>query len=160
MNPTERPLTAMDFPERLATLRKDKGLTQKEFAEAVGVSAIQLHRYEAGASQPPLDVIRQLAVVLGVSADLLLFDKQERGPDEELRLQFEAVSRFSPKKSASPRSCSNPSSCAMRRGDGPPADETHRPAVLEPLAYPLTHHRPARHQPAGRRRRNQKSGRP
>lgn len=96
MSPTGRPLTAMDFPERLATLRKAKGLNQKELAETVGVSAIQLHRYETGASQPPLDVIRQLAVVLGVSADLLLFDTDERGPDEELRLQFEALSRFDP----------------------------------------------------------------
>jgi len=98
MSQTGRPLTAMEFPERLTTLRKQKGLTQKQLAEAVGVSGIQLHRYETGASQPPLDVIRQLAVILGVSADLLLFDKEERGPDEELRLQFEAISRFSPEE--------------------------------------------------------------
>ncbi len=30
-----------------------------------------------------------------MSADLLLFDKDERGPDDDLRLQFEAVSRMS-----------------------------------------------------------------
>jgi hypothetical protein len=29
-----------------------------------------------------------------VSADLLLFDKDERGPEEDLRLQFEALSRL------------------------------------------------------------------
>jgi hypothetical protein len=33
-------------------------------------------------------------VVLGVTSDQLLFGKNERGPDEELRLQFEAVSQF------------------------------------------------------------------
>ncbi|MGO9130068.1 MAG: helix-turn-helix domain-containing protein, partial [Bryobacteraceae bacterium] len=53
-----------------------------------------LRRYEAGASQPTLDVIRRLATALSVSADLLLFGKDERGPDDDLRLQFEAVSRF------------------------------------------------------------------
>jgi hypothetical protein len=31
-----------------------------------------------------------MAVALGVSADLLLFAKDERGPDDELRLQFAA----------------------------------------------------------------------
>ncbi len=45
-------------------------------------------------SSHPCDVIRKLAVVLGVTSDQLLFGKNERGPDEELRLQFEAVSQF------------------------------------------------------------------
>ncbi len=64
-------------------------------AEAAGIHVSQLKRYEAGTSQPTLDVIRKLAIALSVSADLLLFDKDERGPDDELRLQFEAMSRFS-----------------------------------------------------------------
>ena len=43
-----------------------------------------------------LEVIRKLAVALSVSADLLVFDKDERGPDDDLRLQFEAVGRLDP----------------------------------------------------------------
>jgi len=35
-------------------------------------------------------------MTLGVSSDTLLFGKEERGPDEALKLQFEAVSRFDP----------------------------------------------------------------
>jgi transcriptional regulator with XRE-family HTH domain len=88
------PFLDMDFPERLARLRKAKGFTQQTLAEAIGMSLIQIHRYETGASQPPLDVLRKLAVALSVSADELVFGDAERGPDEELRLQFEAVSRF------------------------------------------------------------------
>jgi transcriptional regulator with XRE-family HTH domain len=84
----------LDFPQRLAALRKEHGLTQQTLAARVGVHVVQLRRYEAGASQPTLEVIRKLATALSVSADLLLFGKDERGPDEELRLQFEAVSRF------------------------------------------------------------------
>lgn len=85
---------ALDFPQRLAALRKDHGLTQQVLAERVGIHLVQLRRCEGGTSQPTLDVIRKLATVLNVSADLLLFGKDERGPDDDLRLQFEAVSRF------------------------------------------------------------------
>jgi transcriptional regulator with XRE-family HTH domain len=88
-------LVTLEFPERLAWLRKEKSLTQKALAEAVGIHVTQLRRYEAGTSQPTLDILKKLAVALSVSADLLLFDKDERGPDEDLRLQFEAVSRMS-----------------------------------------------------------------
>jgi transcriptional regulator with XRE-family HTH domain len=55
---------------------------------------MQIHRDEAGASQPTLDVIRRLAVTLGVTADELVFGPEGRGPDQHLKLRFEAVSQF------------------------------------------------------------------
>jgi len=82
------------FPRRLSTLRKARGLTQQALADMVALGITQMKRYEAGASQPTLDVIRKLSQALRVSADELLFGKAERGPDEDLRLQFEAISRF------------------------------------------------------------------
>ncbi len=85
----------MQFPERLSTLRKGKTFTQQILADAIEVNVSQLKRYEAGTSQPTLDVLRKMAVALSVSADVLLFDIDERGPDDELKLQFEAVSRMS-----------------------------------------------------------------
>lgn len=84
------------FPQRLAALRKEKGLTQATLAELIGMHVIQVRRYESGASQPTLDVIRKLAVALQVSADMLIFGDDERGPDDDLRLQFEAVKQFAP----------------------------------------------------------------
>jgi transcriptional regulator with XRE-family HTH domain len=87
---------SVSFPQHLADLRKRRDLTQQQLAERIGIHVAQIRRYEAGTSQPTLDVIRSLAVALSVSADELLFDKKERGPDEELRLQFEAVTQFSP----------------------------------------------------------------
>lgn len=42
-----------------------------------------------------MGVIRRLAIALGVSADVLVFDQEERGPAETLRYQFETVSRMS-----------------------------------------------------------------
>jgi transcriptional regulator with XRE-family HTH domain len=84
------------FPERLLAARKERNLTQQDLAEMVRCALTQLKRYESGASQPTLDVIKRLAQALHVTSDYLLFGKNERGPDEELRLQFEAVSRFDP----------------------------------------------------------------
>ncbi|TAN33696.1 hypothetical protein EPN29_05325 [bacterium] len=43
-------------------------------------------------------VLRGLAVALSVSADLLIFDKEERGPDDTLRLQIEAAARLNPEE--------------------------------------------------------------
>lgn len=88
-------LMAMEFPQRLAALRKEKGLTQQVLADAVGVHVTQLRRYEAGTSQPTLAVLRKLAVALSVSADVLLFEAEERGPHDDLRLQFEALEAMS-----------------------------------------------------------------
>ena len=87
-----------DFHERLAALRKEKGLTQQQLADKVKVHVQQLKRYEAGSSQPTLDVIRNLAKALGVTSDRLLFGADERGPDDDLKLQFEAVSKFDPEE--------------------------------------------------------------
>lgn len=84
----------MDFPERLATQRNERKLTQQALAETVGVSVSQIRRYEAGDSTPTLDVLRKLAIALSVSADTLVFDANERGPDDDLRLQFEATTRL------------------------------------------------------------------
>ena len=80
---------------RIAALRKEKNLTQQALADKVEVHLTQIQRYESGAVQPTLDVIRRLAIALSVSADMLIFDKDERGPDEDLKLQFEAISRMS-----------------------------------------------------------------
>ncbi|HSX11746.1 MAG TPA: helix-turn-helix transcriptional regulator [Chlamydiales bacterium] len=84
----------MEFPKRLAALRREKNLTQQALADKIGISVVQVRRYEAGASQPTLDVIRNLAKALGVSADTLIFEAHERDPHDDLRLQFEKMNQF------------------------------------------------------------------
>jgi len=88
----------LNFHERLVSLRKERGLTQQALAEMVSMHISQIRRYESGQSQPTLDAIRKLAVALSVSADMLLFEKDERGPDDELKLQFEDASRLDPEE--------------------------------------------------------------
>lgn len=82
----------MPFAERVAALRKERGLTQNTLASRVGIHVTLLRRYEAGTTQPGIDVLRRIALALSVPADVLLFDEGERGPDDELRMDFEAAS--------------------------------------------------------------------
>lgn len=84
----------MDFPQRLVQHRKTKKLTQQALADLAGIHITQVQRYEKGDAQPTLDMIRKLSLALAVSADTLLFDEDERGPDDTLRLQFEALQQF------------------------------------------------------------------
>ena len=88
-------LYSMSFATRLLQLRKAKGHTQSSFSDAVGLHITQIKRYELGQSQPTLEAIRKMAQTLNVSADALVFDEDERGPSDDLRLHFEAVARMS-----------------------------------------------------------------
>jgi len=90
----------MSFPARLTQLRKAQGYSQQRLADAVDLHVNQVRRYEAGSAQPTLDALISLARALHVSLDALVFDEGERGPDPELRLQFEAVSQFTPEEKA------------------------------------------------------------
>jgi len=84
----------VEFRARLAALRKEKGFPQQSLAERVGMSLIQIHRCENAQAQPRVEAIRRLCVALGVPSEQPIFGKDEREPDEDLRLQFEPVSRF------------------------------------------------------------------
>jgi transcriptional regulator with XRE-family HTH domain len=84
----------MHFPSRLIFLRKAAGLTQQTLAEAAELHVNQVRRYEAGTAQPTLEALIRLAKALHVSLDALVFEEGERGPDEEFRLRFEALSQL------------------------------------------------------------------
>jgi len=91
----------MPFAERLARLRKDRGLTQEEMAKKIGVGIAQMKRYEKGTSSPTLEVIKNMAKTLGVSSDELIFEENEgvastRILDSKLLEQFEMLSKINP----------------------------------------------------------------
>ena len=56
---------------------------------------MQIRRYENGSSQPTLEVIKQMAIAFSVTTDELIFESDERGPSDDLKLQFERISQFS-----------------------------------------------------------------
>ena len=88
----------LSFHDRLVSLRRERGLTQQALADLVAMHISRIRPYEGGQSQPTLHAIRKLARALSVSADMLLFEEDERGPADELKLQFEAASRLDPEE--------------------------------------------------------------
>lgn len=57
---------------RIARLRRDKGLTQVELADHLGVTQPAVSDYENDDIRVPADVVLEIATILGVSTDELL----------------------------------------------------------------------------------------
>ena len=57
----------MEFRERLYQLRKGRGISQEELANAVGVSRQAVQKWEAGASTPDLNNLSALAGYFSVT---------------------------------------------------------------------------------------------
>lgn len=66
----------MAFPKRLAELRKEKGLTQAEFAKLINVSQPTVANYEKGKKIPFKNTQIQIARVLRISVDELMKDDE------------------------------------------------------------------------------------
>lgn len=56
----------------IARLRKNKGLTQRELGEMVGVGFRAVSKWENGLTCPDISIINELSEILGISADELL----------------------------------------------------------------------------------------
>ncbi len=69
----------MDFSEKLVSLRKQRGLTQEELAEKIGVSRQSISKWESKVSFPDLEKIVKLSEVFNVSIDYLLKENGEDG---------------------------------------------------------------------------------
>ena len=70
----------MKLDEKLVHLRKEKGLTQLELAEAVNVSRQAVSKWESGGGIPSTENLRGLSELYGVLVDYLLNEK-EREPE-------------------------------------------------------------------------------
>ena len=60
-----------NFAEKLAHLRAQKGLTQRQLGEMAGVAWSMISKYESGQSMPRLKVLMRLGDALGVSVNEL-----------------------------------------------------------------------------------------
>ena len=61
----------IDFATQLKTIRKSKGVTQKQLAQAVGASERGIQTYEIGERKPAFDQLLALADYFDVSLDYL-----------------------------------------------------------------------------------------
>lgn len=62
----------MEFYEKLQELRKSKGLTQEELAEALYVSRTAVSKWESGRGYPSIDSLKEISSYFSVSIDELL----------------------------------------------------------------------------------------
>ena len=62
----------MEFGEKLQELRKIKGLTQEELAEALYVSRAAISKWESGRGYPNIDSLKEISNYFSVSIDDLL----------------------------------------------------------------------------------------
>ena len=67
----------MTFAETLKKIREEKGLTQRDVAERLGVSIQNYNQYETGKRNPKLDTKERIATALGVG----LFELETYGED-------------------------------------------------------------------------------
>ncbi|MCZ8175106.1 MAG: helix-turn-helix transcriptional regulator [Burkholderiaceae bacterium] len=82
--------------ERVALLRKARGITQVVLAEALGVSQQTVQAYEVGRRRIPVSTLRLLAKTLGVSLDELMAEDEhaprKREPVPQVQRQLERIS--------------------------------------------------------------------
>ena len=69
------------FPTRLRELRKEKGVSQQECADTLGVSKSTLGLWENGDTLPDARSLAQMAEYYGVSADYMLGVSEVKSPD-------------------------------------------------------------------------------
>lgn len=61
-----------NFAENIKELRKEQHVTQEQLAEAMGVSAGAIYKWEQAISTPDIEVIMEIASFFGVSVDALV----------------------------------------------------------------------------------------
>lgn len=82
---------------QLAYLRKERGISQKELANRLGVAQPNISNYERGTLRLNGELIIKLTEILGVSADALLGLENgatKRGPTPKLQHQLDQLGRL------------------------------------------------------------------
>ena len=83
----------MEFHETLQELRKRKGLTQEELAEALYVSRTAISKWESGRGYPNIDSLKAIAKFFSVTIDALLSGEEVLTIAEEDQKQKESLLR-------------------------------------------------------------------
>ena len=74
----------MTFSESLRRFRKERGLTQKQIADAVGTKVSVYQRYERGTAYPSVMVVTKIADAFNVPLDYLV------GRDDDVQNKSES----------------------------------------------------------------------
>lgn len=79
---------------RIKAYRIEKGLTQNEFADAVGATSSAVRNWEKGRNKPNKERLRNIADFLGITVNELLYGSSENYIKEVLENDIEEGSRF------------------------------------------------------------------
>ena len=135
----------MTFQEKLVILRKSKGLTQDEFASAVGVSRQAVYKWESGQSYPEVPKLLEMKLLFTISIDELLDDsydiplpekkKKKRAPKADAP-KTEAPKTEAPKavKPAAPKAA--PTAPVAPKAEAPKAAPAPAPKAEAPKVAP------------------------
>lgn len=74
----------MTFGEKLKNARKQKNITQEEFAELLGVSRQAVSKWESDSGFPETEKLSAISEILDVSVDYLLSDKAENTDNKSI----------------------------------------------------------------------------
>lgn len=66
----------MEFHEKLAELRKSKGMTQEELAQALYVSRTAVSKWESGRGYPSIDSLKEISRFFAVTIDELICPRE------------------------------------------------------------------------------------
>jgi len=97
MSPEENRAFFKKFGKRLASLRKDAGLTQVQLAEVLGYSQTQVASFETGRRRIPVSALPVLTRTFGISFEELFGVQgkpRRRGPTSKLERQLERLSKL------------------------------------------------------------------
>ena len=123
----------MTFKEKLIVLRKNKGLTQDDFAKAVGVSRQAVYKWENGTSYPEGPKLLEIKALYGISLDDLFDDSFEVAVPEKRKRKRAAVAEKAPETKAEPAEIK-----PELKAEPAPAPKAEEPVVIkeEPKAEP------------------------
>lgn len=114
----------MKFNEKIVRLRKIKGITQDEFATAVGVSRQAVYKWESGQSYPEVAKLLEIKMLFNVSIDDLLDDNFEIAMPEKKKK----------KRLPKPEAKKVEEAVKVETVTAAPKEETVVEAVIEPVA--------------------------
>lgn len=86
-----------ELGNRVASLRKEQGLTQAQLGELLGIAQQMIASYEIGRRRVPVSMLPQLAHALAIPVDTLLglsSGAAKRGPTPQMQRQIERLSRL------------------------------------------------------------------
>jgi transcriptional regulator with XRE-family HTH domain len=99
--PKNKPsMNGESFGQRLARLRKNSGLNQRDLAAQLDISPRMVAYYEAQTDHPPAHLLPALTELLGVSTDELLGlkpIKESKPVNQRLWRRFRQIEKLPPK---------------------------------------------------------------